>query len=222
MELRATAHHLGSIVAAGGHGSGSDDSSSDSGMGNLTGYGIHGVAGRGGGGGGAWGEGESDDGEWGVEYAWSAQGGAGRYQAPTLVNRMPQAICNNYLRVRREKCGCSCVEGARGRALLQGVLVSSFAVWLAELCMWCSLACPRSCLLSFLLWRVHGFGVSAQAYSTTWCRRRVCVVPPLAVCTSRWLACNRMLLRDIQTAATPSSVLCARRVPGVRTSRARR
>lgn len=122
MELRATAHHLGSIVAAGGHGSGSDDSSSDSGMGNLTGYGIHGVAGRGGGGGGAWGEGESDeDGEWGVEYAWSAQGGAGRYQAPTLVNRMPQAICNNYLRVRREKCGCFCVEGARGRALLQGV-----------------------------------------------------------------------------------------------------
>lgn len=101
VELRATVHHLGDIVAAGAEGSGSDSGSSDSGMG---GYGAHGMAGRGGGGGGGagggWDGSQDESGDWGVEYAWSAQGGAGRHQAPTLVQRMPQAICTNYLRVR--------------------------------------------------------------------------------------------------------------------------
>lgn len=84
-----------------------DGSSSDSGMGvyPTNGYGHnagrHGGRGGGGGGGGAWGEyGSEDEGDWGVEYAWSAQGGLGRHQGPTLVGRMPQAICTNYLRVR--------------------------------------------------------------------------------------------------------------------------
>lgn len=105
VELRATVHHLGEIVAAGRNGDESGDSSSaDSGMGDMNaGYGGRGVAGRGrgGGGGGTWDQQGSEDGseDWGVEYSWSAQGGAGRHQAPTLVHRMPQAICNNYLRV---------------------------------------------------------------------------------------------------------------------------
>lgn len=100
MELRATVHHLGDIVAAGADESGLDDSSSNSGMGDFTGYGVHGTAGHGGvRAGGGW-DGSEDGGEWGVEYAWSAQGGVGRHQAPTLVDRMPQAICTNYLRVR--------------------------------------------------------------------------------------------------------------------------
>lgn len=107
MELRATVHHLGDIVAAGVRTNGSDGgSSSDSGMGgdlnNFNGFGM-GKRGGGGGGGKVWGEYSSDDdddgGEWGVEYAWSAQGGAGRHQGPTLADRMPQAICTNYLRV---------------------------------------------------------------------------------------------------------------------------
>ena len=99
-------HHLGDIVAAGAEGDGSDGGSSDSGMGDFTGYGAHGMAGRGGGGaGGGWNGSEDDSGGWGVEYAWSAQGGAGRHQAPTLVHRMPQAICTNYLRVRERERG---------------------------------------------------------------------------------------------------------------------
>lgn len=106
VELRAIAHHLGDIVDAGDRGSNADGSSVDSG-------GVHGGNKRGGGrgdGGTAWRgvhydsseeeyEDEDDDEEWGVEYSWSAQGGAGRHQAPTLVTRMPQAICTNYLRV---------------------------------------------------------------------------------------------------------------------------
>lgn len=102
MELRATVHHLGDIVAAGAEAGGSEDGSNDSGMGDFADYGMHGAVGRGGGGGkagGGWDGSEDDSGDWGVEYTWSAQGGAGRHQAPTLVHRMPQAICTNYLRV---------------------------------------------------------------------------------------------------------------------------
>ncbi len=94
-------HHLGDIVAAGAGESDTDGGSSDSGMGDFSGYGAH-AHGRGGGGrgGGGWNGSEDDSGGWGVEYTWSAQGGVGRHQAPTLVHRMPQAICTNYLRVR--------------------------------------------------------------------------------------------------------------------------
>eukprot|EP00904_Undaria_pinnatifida_P005416 jgi/Undpi1/2003/HiC_scaffold_12.g05390.m1 len=118
VELRATVHHLGEIVAAGRDGDESGDSSSqDSGMGDMTGYGGRGMAGRGdGGGGGTWDQQGSEEGsgDWGVEYSWSAQGGAGRHQAPTLVHRMPQAICNNYLRVREGGRGGGGVRGERG------------------------------------------------------------------------------------------------------------
>lgn len=113
VELRAIAHHLGDIVDAGDKGSNADESSVDSGVGDYSG-GAHGGNKRGGrvnrDGGVAWRgvhyasseedyDDEDDDEEWGVEYSWSAQGGAGRHQAPTLVTRMPQAICTNYLRV---------------------------------------------------------------------------------------------------------------------------
>lgn len=102
VELRATAHHLGHLVAAGGGDSNSDQSVSDPAFGaHAGGHGV-GRRGGGGGGGGAWGDvGSADDFEddWGVEYAWSAQGG-GRHHVPSLVERMPQAICTNYLRVR--------------------------------------------------------------------------------------------------------------------------
>lgn len=110
VELRATVHHLGDIVAAGAGESSSDGGSSDSGMGDFSGYGAH-AQGHGGGGraGGGWNGSEDDSGGWGVEYTWSAQGGVGRHQAPTLVRRMPQAICTNYLRVRqRGNSGANC------------------------------------------------------------------------------------------------------------------
>lgn len=100
MELRATVHHLGDIVAAGADESGSDASSGNSSTGDFAGYGVHGAAGLGGVRADKGWDGSEDGGEWGVEYAWSAQGGVGRHQAPTLVHRMPQAICTNYLRVR--------------------------------------------------------------------------------------------------------------------------
>lgn len=144
MELRAAVHHLGDIVAAGADGEDSEDgSSADSGIADFTGYGIHGMAGRGGGGGkgrggggggGEWAHHGSDDesAEWGVEYAWSAQGGAGRHQAPTLVQRMPQAICTNYLRVRKTRVTArgnahACAGGIICSVLLSLVFRSSFA-----------------------------------------------------------------------------------------------
>lgn len=88
-------------MAAGSQDDLSDGLSSDSGMGvgGFMDRGAHGAVGRPRGSGGhgrAWGEEEE---EWAVEYVWCAQGGAGRHQAPTIVERMPQAICTNYLRV---------------------------------------------------------------------------------------------------------------------------
>lgn len=99
MELRATAHHLGDIVAAGNNQQGGEDASSaDSSMVSFTDYGKRrGMMGRSG-----WGDASQE--EWGVEYAWVAQGGASRHLVPTFVERMPQAICTNFLRVRNLEC----------------------------------------------------------------------------------------------------------------------
>lgn len=126
---------MGELVAAGG------GDSPDASAGNFSG--VHGGVGRGGGGsGGVWGaDGSADDyeEEWGMEYAWSAQGGTGRHQAPTLVDRMPQAICTNYLRVRLLTsnafpfCGRilrayrNSGSGHRSRRYLPGISISIFS-----------------------------------------------------------------------------------------------
>lgn len=122
VELRAIAHHLGDIVDAGGRASKSGESSSDSGVGSgAHAAGKNGGRGGGGGGGGRGGWADADDDssddpdddeDEGVEYSWSAQGGSGRHQAPTLVNRMPQAICTNYLRVSGLDLFCVVGEGS--------------------------------------------------------------------------------------------------------------
>lgn len=113
MELRATAHHLGDLVAAGGGDSHSDQSAADVATGNHAAFDGRGTRGAGG----VWAvDGSADDFEedWGVEYAWSAQGGTGRHQAPSSVERMPQAICTNYLRVRRRENSPPALPGSSG------------------------------------------------------------------------------------------------------------
>ena len=157
MELRAVAHHLGDIVAAGdNHG----DTSSGSSAADLPNFGRGG--GGGGGNGGRYGWGGSSQGGWGVEYAWSSQGGAGKHQPLTFCERMPQAIGTNYLRVR------STLDRAREEACFVTCLPRSVELYIS-----CYSYSSDICLTFYL--GARGWGgvgdhrcVNCQAEPKTW------------------------------------------------------